>query len=90
MNNFVSSNRLFYFHSLSLLYYDTYNDTFVFKWDSSDLQYITESRPYGEGKGTGLAIINLSDQKRIFKKATVTEDYSFIQLLDNGRIYFAI
>jgi len=56
----------------------------------NDLQHITEPRPYGEGEGSGLAIINLSNQKRILKTATTKEDYSFIQLLDDGKIYFSL
>ncbi len=54
-----------------------------------DLQDITEERPYGEGYGTGIAIINLNGQKRILKTATDKKDYSFIQLIDD-KIYFSL
>jgi len=36
----VSSNRLFYFQGLSFLYYCTYNDTILFRWDSSVTRYV--------------------------------------------------
>ena len=35
----MSSNRLFYFQGLSFLYYCTYNDTILFRWDSSVVRY---------------------------------------------------
>jgi len=55
----------------------------------TDLQYIAELRPYGEGYGAGIAIINLNSQERVLKTAADKKDYHFIQLLDN-KIYFSL
>lgn len=54
-----------------------------------DLQDVSESRPYESGQGSGIAIVNLSGQKRILKTATDKKDYRFLRLLD-GKIYFSL
>lgn len=76
-----------------ILSFKTYDDSYAWINDNeivfSDLQDITEPRPYGDGKGTGIAIINLNGQKRVLKTATDKKDYSFIQLVDD-KIYFSL
>lgn len=71
----------------------TYGNTYAWINDNeivfSDLQVITEPRPYGGGEGTGIAIINLNGQKRVLKTATDKKDYNFIQLIDD-KIYFSL
>jgi len=76
-----------------ILSFTTYNDSYVWINDNeivfSDLQDITDPRPYGGGEGTGIAIINLNGQKRVLKTATDKKDYSLIQLVDD-KIYFSL
>jgi len=76
-----------------ILSFTTYGDSYAWINDNeivfSDLQDITEPRPYGGGEGTGIAIINLNGQKRVLKTATDKKDYSFIQLVDD-KIYFSL
>lgn len=56
----------------------------------SDIQEISEMRPYGDGRGSGVAVIDLNNQKRVLKTATTKEGYEFIQVLDGGKIYFSL
>lgn len=77
-----------------ILSFTTYSNSYAWINDNeivfSDLQDITEPRPYGGGgEGTGIAIINLNGQKRVLKTATDKKDYSFIQLVDD-KIYFSL
>ena len=55
----------------------------------TDLQKVSEPRPYGGGEGCGIAIINLKGEKKILKNATDKKDYSFLQIID-GKIYFSL
>jgi len=55
----------------------------------SDIQDVTEPRPYEGGQGIGIAIINLNGQKRVLKTATDKKDYRFIRLVDD-KIYFVL
>ena len=76
-----------------ILSFTTYGGTYAWINDNeivfSDLQDLTEPRPYVEGEGTGIAVINLNGQKRVLKTATDKKDYSFIQLVDD-KICFSL